>query len=575
MTGKKFATIVLMNYKHKLIALLFYCSIVLAFELFLFPKNSMAASDHLMINEVYPNPETGEVEWIELYNPTGETIDLADFTIEDYSITSGSKEPVPILNFISVDPLGYVVLEKNIDFKFGLNNDSDTVILRNNGGVIDQVAYGKESGNAAVPGKKKSIARFPNGSDTDLDDIDFTVLSPTKGTENVKPVYSSDIMITEILPRPLDGAENEFIEIFNKGLAAIDLTGWQVDDEADGSAPYVIPTGTLIDPGKYLSFENSETGISLNDSGDSARLIDPNGEIKSEVLYQKVKSGQSYIYISSVWQWTTTQTSGAANVLTAEIIEEVVVGGEKGSDEQIISGIKEARLEENGILIKIQGKVTAPPGILSPQYFYLEDVSGGIQVYMHSKDFPQISSGNIVEVIGELSEINGERRLKVNAKEDIVIVRTEPPVIPKEIAIPEVSEENEGEYVRITGTVSRTSGDTFYVTDGESEVKVIIKSQTNIDKPKMRRGDKIEVSGVISEHKGEYRILPFQEDDVKIISSAKLPRAGAESLYYFFLSAILIFLWNSFQKARKKQLILQKRSQVLLNQAIFWHCTVI
>ena len=35
------------------------------------------------MNEMMPNPESGENEWIELYNPTDQTIDIGGFYIID------------------------------------------------------------------------------------------------------------------------------------------------------------------------------------------------------------------------------------------------------------------------------------------------------------------------------------------------------------------------------------------------------------------------------------------------------------------------------------------------------------
>ena len=57
--------------------------------------------------------------------------------------------------------------------------------------------------------------------------------------------------------------DDEYIELFNAGPAPVDLGGWMLDDvddsqsrvrsffAPDGSQPFVIPAGTVVDPGGF------------------------------------------------------------------------------------------------------------------------------------------------------------------------------------------------------------------------------------------------------------------------------------------------------------------------------------
>ncbi len=139
----------------------------------------------MVINEIYANPASGEIEWIELYNG-GSAIDLIGYTIED------NNESPKDLSSYSVATNGYLVLEKGTDFSFGLNDPGDVIVLKNTGGEVDKVAYGNyDDGNiidnAPKPAKGESVARIPNGVDTDIDIDDFEVRSEievTKGSSN-------------------------------------------------------------------------------------------------------------------------------------------------------------------------------------------------------------------------------------------------------------------------------------------------------------------------------------------------------------------------------------------------------
>jgi len=96
----------------------------------------------------------------------------------------------------------------------------------------------------------------------------------------------------------------------------------------------------------------------------------------------------------------------------------------------------------------------------------------------------------------------------------------------------EVNEAMEGTLVRISGRVVKTSGATFYVDDGSGQIKVFIKSATGIDKPRMRQGNTVTITGVVSQTTTGYRILPRYQEDVLIGTVAgftSFPRTGVQS----------------------------------------------
>lgn len=532
---------------------------------FFLPKHVAAAGEHLVINEIYPNPKTGESEWIELFNPTA-----SDISLDNYSIEDGTHVP-KVLSGYNMPASQYLILEKGTDFSFGLNNDGDLLELKENSVLVDSVCYGNfddgdKLNNAPVPDKGKSISRVPNGFDSDNDLSDFKVTILTKGLPYEKQTYSSDIIISEIVPTPANGAENEYIELYNQGNISVELIDWQIDDGEGGSAAFTIPDSTTIQSGQYLAFYNSETHISLNDDGDSARLLDPNGDIESTTSYTKGEEGESYGLFSDGWSWSTTLTPGAANILT--------VTAEDDSSENV-STILAAREKENGTVVTVLGTVTVLPDALSSQYFYVQDATSGIQIYCYDKDFPVLNLGDVIRISGEMSEIAGERRIKIKTKADIVIQNHTSPPPPKEVEIAQVNENLEGQLVSVEGRVSKTSGDNFTLeSESGGSIKVLIRPKTGINKPRMKKGDLVEVRGVVSQYKDEYRILPIDQDDVKIIASDHLPLAGPE-VNYFIVSGIIFIIWNLLAIAKKKLRNLLKSLLYKAKAVIFTHCKAI
>ena len=142
--------------------------------------------DKVVINEIYSHPNTREVEWIELYNVNSQPLSLVN-----YSIGDGTTATPKNLSSYNIPIGGYLVLNKDTDFSFSLNNSGDIIKLRKSGNMADQVSYGNWddgdiANNAPMPPMGQSIARFTNGHDTDNDLADFRIdIIPTKGTENI------------------------------------------------------------------------------------------------------------------------------------------------------------------------------------------------------------------------------------------------------------------------------------------------------------------------------------------------------------------------------------------------------
>ncbi len=121
-------------------------------------------------------------------------------------------------------------------------------------------------------------------------------VTPTS-TPTAEPVTTT-VRLNEILPVPAqDGVIDEFdewIELTNVGLAAFDLTGWFLDDGAEGSEPYQISEGTVLPPGAFVLFRGRTTVIVLDDAGDEVRLLDPAGDVVDAVVFGELPPNASY-----------------------------------------------------------------------------------------------------------------------------------------------------------------------------------------------------------------------------------------------------------------------------------------
>lgn len=144
-------------------------------------------------------------------------------------------------------------------------------------------------------------------------------------SDNVKVVvksltYSHQIKISEVYPNPSgEETEEEFIELVNSGAAAVDLAGYQVADLAKTYRLEIEDFNDLkLQPGSFLLLPRVITGIALNNTGETATLRDPNGELIDQISYPVTFEGQSFAVIDNNLIWTKEVTPGAANILKVD-----------------------------------------------------------------------------------------------------------------------------------------------------------------------------------------------------------------------------------------------------------------
>ena len=321
-----------------------------------------------------------------------------------------------------------------------------------------------------------------------------------------KPIYS--VLTNELLPRPKKGGDFEFIELYNSGTEDVDLSGWFLDDGVGGSNPYQIPAGTIIRAKGYLVFYKTQTKLTLNDTGDQARLFWPNMQlISSSKIYKKAPQNYSWSQVKNkTWQWTTKPTPGKKNII-------IIPTGTNDNPQKV--NISQVKNLKKGAFVQTEGIVTALPGLFSKYYFYIQDTTSGIQIYYSKAKFPNLKLGSKVRIIGEISEISGEKRIKIKSGKGIKLLGESAQIQPKTIKTAE-AKNHQGELVYIQGTITKSSGSTFYISDGSGTIRIYVSSKTGIKKPKTKKGDWVGIIGIVSQTKAGVRVMPRFQNDLKI-----------------------------------------------------------
>jgi hypothetical protein len=528
------------------------------------------APQTVLINEVAwaGTSSSPSDEWLELRNPGAGAVNLSGWTLSDggdINLTFGA---------VTIPAGGYLLLERTDDttvsdraadviYTGGLSNTGESLSLRDSSGTLVDTANGDGGAwPAGDAGLYASMERTTSGAESDSAwqaNDGYTVngldagANPIRGTPGsanssnfptpTHAPYAGGIVLNEFLPHPSSGGE-EFIEIFNAGPDLAYLSGWSLDDAAGGSSPHVFPSGTSLAPGAFLVFYKGTTGIALNDDGDSARLLYPDGSVADEQVYTKdPKTNRSWIRLpdGSGWRADGDPTPGGRNraiVPTPHPLENTPVP------------IGDARQYPDGAWVVLRGRVIAPNSLVGARTIFIQDNTGGIAVYLARGNWPALRVGQEVTALGYLRHRNGLRELYVRNWMLVRIGEIDEAqgalgVIPVTgldhaflISTGEAGENWEGRLVTVVGRVVRLEAQAFWLDDGTGPVRIFFASATGVERPKVRRGEMWRALGVVVERSLRndeapvYRLqIRFADDAARLADARGNPinPAGATS----------------------------------------------
>jgi len=346
--------------------------------------------------------------------------------------------------------------------------------------------------------------------------------------EKIDYQFSDKILINEIFPNPVGlDQDNEFIELVNLDKKDINLIGWKIDDTKKS---IVFKENKLIESQGFLVLKYKDTKLTLKNSGGILYLIDPNKKIISGVEYDRAKEGQSFSRVSegNSWKWTTKVTPGEENEIMEEVVENVDATSQadlvesglntntnKNEEKIIETSISQAKSLEKGTKVKVKGFVSVEPDVFGTQYFYIFDGSAGIKIYSSKKDFPKLKTEDYIEVTGQTSEAQNEKRINISSQNDIKNLGPGDFPQAKELSIDQVNEETVGALVKLSGEVLDKKASDIILGDKNSEIDIYFKDSANLKKPDLVPGDKISVLGIIIPQTDGFRILPRYNSDIE------------------------------------------------------------
>lgn len=236
----------------------------------------------VVVNEVVYDDPTGHghPDSIELYNAGSEPADLAGWSVHDDKDRPGEGDLAGTL-----EPGAYLVLEKDVDFGFGLGKGDSVRLVNNEGVFVDTFTY-----EATAP--EGAWSRCPDGTGQWAHSL------VTLGAANNCNIPAPEPVDGAIVINEIDSAPADYIEFYNPGESDLDISGYEVRDNSDDHR-WLFPAGTIITPGEFLvvdadvpgqvwndqtgTFEDGTFGAAIGiGSGDSIRLYDETGMLLDE-----------------------------------------------------------------------------------------------------------------------------------------------------------------------------------------------------------------------------------------------------------------------------------------------------
>lgn len=281
----------------------------------------------VVLNEIFPanmgyqNPDGSFHGWIELYNPSGSSVSLAD-----YSLSNEPDQPRKYVfgAGVSIPASGFLVIQCNslsaasaTNTGFGLSSTSDHIYLfrplAQSGTLSDSIVYGRQLVDY-------SVGRIPSGSGS------WTLNIPTRNTLNsvAAVAATSNIKINEWAAN----AGPTWFELYNTATQPVALGGSFLTDQLIDKTKYLIPPLTYIGGSGMTRWQvwtadndggNTEghVNFSLNIAGEALGIFTSSGAQIDAISFGAQNPGQSggrYIDGSSSILSIMPPTPGTANI---------------------------------------------------------------------------------------------------------------------------------------------------------------------------------------------------------------------------------------------------------------------
>ncbi len=289
------------------------------------PATAVADQPGIRINEIESSGGTPG-DWIEFYNPSDTPIVLDGYVVKDS--TDADSYTIPVGTTVAAGE--FLVLDAVVsgagDFAFGLGGGDSVRLFDASANLVDEYTWTShaattwgvnDAGEWALTSEAtKGAANTFAAAEPDPDPSGSTDPDPDpSGSADPDPdPVASDVVVNEIYYDEISGYTDR-IELFNRGTATVDLTGWRVADDkrtefGDLAAGTMIPAGGFV-----MLVKDTDFPFGLG-KGDEVVLYDASGTEVDAYAYANTAPLAIWARCpdgTDAWAPATVATPGAAN----------------------------------------------------------------------------------------------------------------------------------------------------------------------------------------------------------------------------------------------------------------------
>lgn len=502
----------------------------------------------LVLSEVYPQPNTGEVEFVELYNPNETEVDL-----EGWYLVDGGGSTTFVTGTVAAKSFLIVTSVKG-----SLNNTGDEVWLWHDDVEIEHVAYGEGGGNVGNPVKGQSLSREtiePVG--------EWKISTPTPGQSNeiivIEEVFGEEedeeggsivvknvtgkLKINEILPDTIGTDVGEFIEIVNSTAAEITMSGWRIEV---GEQEYMVPDQVVL-PGELIVVYRDKSKLVLpNLKKEKIRLVRGDGSLSDSVEYTTpTVPGAAWVnVVGRGWGWSQSSTPGLPNIwkqLNRAPYAEIT-GPAEAMLGEVVSFTSDNVYDPDQDMLTYKwdlgdgqqstgtgiSTVYAKPGKYSITLLVTDLLGLKDEAKWSLKILaPAVASEKATTTLATVKPktVNTTKKVANTVKVDSAKSKTTSTakiatVVPKSPALSVAARllaENDGKFVSIKGELTSGGGKYWRLDDGTAEAVVILPATKLPAGLGWKKGTTWQVSGVVKKYKEDWAVAPTEWGDLQIV----------------------------------------------------------
>ena len=304
----------------------------------------------LLITEIHYHPaESGDYEFVELYNASANPLDLSGVSLSNavrFIFANGQILAPGAFVVVAKDTAAFAARYQAPASLYywpgqtvlgpwagSLNNAGETIsLVASNGVELSSVSYqpnGDWPDRADGRGSSLELRALPAASATDQDvraflndGLNWGASSLYHGSPGRYDFFVKAVRINEVVSHSL--LTEDWIELLNTSTQAVSLTNCTLTDNLDLPARHAFSGDTVLLPGQFLVLGASQLGFGFSHLGDSASLLQMSGTNivrfldavdfpaaapeESFGLYQRLDGEHDFTELSA-------STPGAANAL--------------------------------------------------------------------------------------------------------------------------------------------------------------------------------------------------------------------------------------------------------------------